>query len=106
MRANVKADTLLSGVTSTGAGTGFNNQSGVKTYQAYGKTTAGSGSAVVAVQGSADGQSWDTIGTITLTLSTTMSSDAFSSDDRYPLVRGNVTTLSGTNATVTLKAGS
>jgi hypothetical protein len=33
-------------------------------------------------------------------------SDAFSSDDRYPLIRGNVTTLSGTGAAVTLKAGS
>lgn len=107
MRASVSPDTLLSGVTTTGAGAAVNNQSGVKTYQAYGKTTAGAGSAVIAVQGSSDGASWDTIGTITLTLTNTANvSDAFSSDDRYPLIRGNVTTLTGTNAAVTLKAGS
>jgi hypothetical protein len=93
--------TLLSAVTSTGAGSGVQNSATTKTYQARGTTSAGAGSATIAIQGSNDGgTSWDTIGTITLTLATTSSSDSFASDDRYAIVRGNVTALSGTGATV------
>lgn len=93
---------LLSNVIATGAGSAKGGAPLDKTYQAYGTTSAGAGAATILVQGSNDGTSWDTIGTISLTLATTVSSDSFSSQDRYDQVRGNVSAISGTNATVSL----
>ena len=95
---------LLSGVIATGAGSSFASQRSEKTYQAAGTTSAGAGAATILVQGSNDGTNWDTIGTLTLTLATTTSSDSFTSLDRYDHIRGNVTAISGTNATVSLTA--
>jgi hypothetical protein len=80
--------TLITTQIATGAGSPMPGISGAKTYQATGATTAGAGSATVVVQGSNDGSNWDTIGTITLTLSTTSSSDSFYSLDRYRYGRG------------------
>lgn len=97
---------LLSAATTAAAGTPMVNQNGQKTYQASGTTSAGAGSATIVVQGSNDnGASWDTIGTITLTLGTTRTSDSFTSADRYAAVRGNVTAISGTDASVNLIMG-
>ena len=93
------------GVIVTGAGARVEGLNVTKTYYASGATTAGVGAAVIAVQGSMDGLSWDTIGTITLTLATTAASDSFTSHDRYQYLRGNVTSLSGTNARVSLAMG-
>lgn len=103
---NVDAVTLLSSKTATGAGDSTDGRAESKTYQAYGTTTAGAGSATIVVQGSMTGDSWDTIGTISLTLATTVSSDSFASSDRYAKVRGNVTAISGTGASVSLFMGS
>lgn len=96
---------LLSAVTVTGAGTGQALNKNSKTFQAVGTTTAGSGSVTVAVQCSLDGTNYDTIGTITLTLSTSASSNSFTSADRCNLHRGNVTAISGTGASVSVYAG-
>lgn len=96
---------LLTAATATGAGDGQPGHAGVKTFQAAGTTSSGSGSASIAVQGSNDGSNWDTIGTITLTLGTASTSDSFTSDDRYEVVRGNVTAISGTGAAVSLAMG-
>jgi hypothetical protein len=57
------------------------------------------------VQGSHNGTNWDTLGTISLTLATTTSSDSFTSSDSYAKLRGNVTAISGTGAEVSLIAG-
>jgi hypothetical protein len=103
---NVRTDTLLSAVIATGAGAATNGKADYKTFHAFGTTTAGAGAATIVVQGSMTGASWDTIGTITLTLATTVSSDGFTATDRYAQVRGNVTAISGTNAAVTLVMGS
>jgi hypothetical protein len=81
------------------------DQSYTKTYQAAGVTTAGAGSCVMLVQGSNDQTNYDTIGTISLTLSTTSSSDSFTSADRYIWVRGNPTTLTGTGGSCILTMG-
>lgn len=98
--------TLLSAVTATGAGAAVSGVSSYKTFQAKGATSAGSGAATILVQGSNDdGASWDTVGTITLTLGTTSSSDSFTDTSRYGSYRGNVSALSGTNANVTLTMG-
>jgi hypothetical protein len=100
------ATALLTSATTAAAGAATRSVSATKTYQANGVTTSGAGSATIAVQGSNDdGTSWDTIGTITLTLSTTSSSDSFASDDRYTWLRGNVTAISGTGASVDLTMG-
>lgn len=96
---------LLNGVTSVAAGSAVNGISGGKTYQASGSTSSGTGSATVLVQCSNDSTNWDTLGTITLTLGTSSTSNSFASDDRCAYVRGNVTALTGTGATVSLIAG-
>lgn len=96
---------ILSGATATGAGTAVVLPARTKTYQAAGTTTAGSGSATVQVQCTLDGSNWDVLGTITLTLSTTSSSNSFASDDRCAQHRVNVSAISGTGAAVTVKAG-
>lgn len=97
---------MLSAATGTGAGSAVTpTYQGVKTFQAVGSTSAGAGSVSVAVQCSVDGTNWVTLGTITLTLSSTASSDAFTSNDRCRQVRGNVTAISGTGAAVSLFMG-
>lgn len=101
----VKNATLLNAATATGAGSFANGASGTKTYHASGSTSSGTGAATIIVQGSHTGVSWDTIGAISLTLGTSATSDGFTSDDRYTIVRGNVSALSGTGATVTLSMG-
>jgi hypothetical protein len=97
---------MLKNVSTTGAGASIPSEMRVKTYQASGLTTSGTGSVTVAVQGQNDPDgSWDTIGTISLALGVTRVSDGFTSDDRYVYIRGNVTGLSGTGAAVTLVMG-
>lgn len=97
---------LIKSAAATGAGDSFEGTSRPKTYQASGLVSASTGSAVIAIQGSNNGgASWDTIGTITLSLTTTRTSDSFTSLDRYKSIRANVTTLSGTNASVQATAG-
>jgi hypothetical protein len=98
--------TLLSAVTTTGAGAAADDvDKALRTYQAYGQTTAGSGAATIKVQGSNDNTNWVDLGTITLTLTTTTVSDGFASNAPWKYVRGNVTALSGTGAAVTLMVG-
>jgi hypothetical protein len=96
---------LLSAATGTGAGTGKPNAAITKTYQASGTTASGSGAATILVQGSNDDANWDTIGTITLTLGVSSTSGSFVSADRYLYVRGNVSSISGTGASVNASAG-
>ena len=109
---NITVDQLLgaAGVTATGAGASARGRSGRKTYSAAGYTSAGAGAATVQFEGSFDNVTWDTFGTITLTLSSTPADDAnsnsFISSDNYPFVRAEVTALSGTGATVRAARGS
>ncbi len=75
------------------------------TFQAAGATTAGSGSAVVAIEVSNNNADWITLGTITLTLGTSSTSDGFASLAAWGFVRCNVTTLTGTGASITVSMG-
>lgn len=102
---NVNVNTILSSAIATGAGGAVTGVGFAKTYHASGTTTAGAGAATIQVQGSMNGSSWDTIGTVSLTLGTTATSDGFASTDRYAQVRGNVTAISGTGAAVSLTMG-
>lgn len=95
---------LLNSVTATGAGTEDFVDKGVKTFQVYGTTSSGTGSATVKMQGSNDQVAWDDLDTgMVITLATTVAAgigDGYTSDDRYAFVRANVTAISGTGASV------
>lgn len=96
---------LQSAQTAVNTGNAVPGPASARTFHASGTTTAGTGAATVVVKGPMNGASWDTLGTITLTLGTTATSDGFTSDDRYALVRADVTAISGTNASVSVTMG-
>jgi hypothetical protein len=99
---------LLKNKTATGAGTVFSVPSNKpnRTFHANGLTTSGAGSATIKVQVSNDDDAtWVDLGTITLTLSTTVSGDGLASSASWDHVRGNVTAISGTGASVSLYMG-
>lgn len=102
-------------VDATAAGTyGENVQPAhdVRTFQCYGVTSAGAGSATVKVWGSniaspvnSTDVDWVLLGTMTLTLSTARSSDYLSSDATWRWVRAELDAVSGTGATVQCAMG-
>lgn len=96
--------TLLLNKTVTGAGNSCFPSTPKKTFHGKGTTTSGAGSATIVVQVSNTDVDADyiTLGTITLTLGTTSTSDGFASDAPWRFARGNVTAISGTGASVTL----
>jgi hypothetical protein len=101
------AISILTAATTVAAGSAVASRyKGAKSFQGYGTTSAGAGSATIQVQGSnVETGPWDTIGTLTLTLATTVAagvSDSFSSLDGYEFYRANVTAISGTGASVNL----
>jgi hypothetical protein len=93
---------ILTTATVTGAGSSFDAIGGRVTFQAVGAVSTSTGAATIAVQVSNDNANWLTLGTITLALTTTSSSDGFASDAPWAFVRGNVTAISGTGAAVSL----
>lgn len=102
----IRAHTLLNAVAVTGAGSTVNAPCNpYRTFQLTGTTTAGAGAATVKVQVSNDNVVWIDLGTISLTLATTASADAFKDVGAWVYVRGNVTSISGTGAAVTLMMG-
>lgn len=102
---NVQPVTLLNNVIATGAGAYFKPFGVKRSFQAEGETSAGAGSASIDVEVSNDCVNFISAGTITLTLSTTTSDDGFVTDAAWVCVRGNVTAISGTDASVSLVMG-
>jgi len=96
---------ILKNVTSTGAGSAFPLWGSKHSFQMFGTTSAGVGSAVVNVEVSNNASNWEVAGTITLTLGTSSTSDGFAKNAAWRWARGNVTTLSGTGATISLIVG-
>lgn len=96
---------LLDAVIVTGAGASREVRVPKRTFQLYGTTSAGAGAAEVDIEVSNDNTNFIVLGTITLVLATTASSDGFAIDAPWQYVRGNVKSISGTNATVTLTMG-
>lgn len=96
--------TVLNGATAAGAGSAFDNPSADKTYQAYARTQAGTGTADITIEGSNDGTHWNTVVTTTvaMTSATLAVSAGITATDRYAYGRVNVTTLSGSTPTVTV----
>lgn len=72
----------------------------------YQATVAGTGAvtATVVIEVSNDGTNWLTLGTISLS-GTTTASDGFASSARWHWVRSKVTAISGTGATVNTLIG-
>jgi len=97
---------ILDSRRTTGAGDRHNPvRGGLRSFQAVGKTTAGSGACVVRIQVSNNGVDWISAGTITLTLSATNSTDGFVTYMSWQYVRANVDSISGTNAAVSVWMG-
>lgn len=96
---------LLVKATTVAAGASYLKPSVKCTFQAAGTTTSGTGSATVKAQASNNDTDWLDLGTITLTLSTTSTSDGFTVEAPWRYVRGNVTAISGTGASVDLFMG-
>jgi hypothetical protein len=98
---------LLKSVIAQGAGPSVQNPTfsspiAARTFQANGTVSTSTGAATVVVQVSNNNSDWITLGTITLTLGTSSTSDGFAALAPWAYVRGNVTAISGTNATVSL----
>jgi hypothetical protein len=97
---------LLSAATATGAGQSHEpNGNGKRTFQATGLTGSGAGSTSVDIEVSNDGVTYIVMGTISLTLSTTETTDGFASDATWRYVRANIKSISGTGASVTVTMG-
>lgn len=95
------------GVTTTATGDSVEPWSTNRSYEVYGTTSAGSGSAIVVVEvRNSENSSWKTMATVTLTLGTAVTSDGFVSSAAWRYVRARVTTLTGTTATVAANVGS
>jgi hypothetical protein len=105
MNGKISSVKLLSAATATGAGESHSPWTNFRTFQAVGRTTAGAGGVDADVEGSNDGINWIDLGTITLVLSTTDSTDGFASDAAWRYVRANVTSISGTGASVDVWLG-
>lgn len=96
---------IFTAVTSTGFQEKFQLRGSKKVFQAYGNTSSGSGSATIVIQGSIFGDEFVTLGTISLTLGTAVTSNGFAIDAPWPYIRANVQALSGTGASVTGDVG-
>lgn len=93
--------TLLNAVLITGAGTAVTPVVGAN--RCFQARVVGTGvvTATVTVEVSLDGTYFLTLGTITLS-GTTSATDGFASNAQWQYVRGNCTAINGTNAAVTL----
>jgi hypothetical protein len=103
------AQILLSNATTTGAGDAWHprdvpatNTYNFHSFQAAGATSASTGAATVLIEVSNDGTNYITMGTITLTLGTSSTSDGFAVINTWEYYRANVSAISGTGATVSV----
>ena len=97
---------LLNNVTATGASPATNTgDATVMAFQAVGQTTSGSGAATIEIDVSNDGVNWLALGIITLSLSTTPSTDGFSSTAPWAFTRADVKSISGSGASVSVLLG-
>jgi hypothetical protein len=78
-----------------------------RTFQATGSVSTSTGAATVKIQVSNNNTNWIDLGTITLTLGTTATTDGFSSNATWEYVRAYIATggVTGTNGTVTVLMG-
>lgn len=94
---------LINGATAVSTGNIVPVQTGNRTFQAT-VTGTGAVTATVSVEVSNDGKNFLNLATIDLS-GTGSNTDGFASDAVWEYVRGRVTAISGTNATVDLIMG-
>lgn len=75
---------------------------GSKTFQSVGSTTAATGSATIAIEGSNNGVNWISLGNVNLTLGVTPTSQSLVYAYPWGYYRANVTAISGTGAKVSV----
>lgn len=98
---------LIVAATATGAGPQLEVWHTNRTFEAFGNTASGTGSAVVAIEVRNDeNAAWKTLATITLSLTAGGVSDGLATSAAWRFIRANTTTLSGTGATVSVNVGS
>jgi hypothetical protein len=100
---------LLNAATTTGAGPAWQERDtipkytyGYRSFQAKGSVASSTGAATVEIQVSQDGTNYITLGTITLSLTTAESSDGFAAANSWEHYRANLTSITGSTATVTV----
>lgn len=76
-----------------------------RTIHAFGSTTAGVGTADVAVEVSNDNVNWVTLTTLNLTLGTTVTSAVYAYNSAYRYARASLSNLTGTGAIATAILG-
>lgn len=100
---------MLTAATTTATGSTLKPARAPMTFHAFGETSAGAGAATIVIEVSnvetPATNDWLLMGTITLTLGTTRTSDGFSSSVQWRNVRARVTAISGTNASVNVRGG-
>ena len=102
VHATMLTEKLFSDATATGAKASQSPPCKERAYHLTGSVSASTGAAGVTLETSNDNVNWVSAGTMALTLGTTVTSDTLTSDVPWRYVRGNVTSISGTDATVTL----
>lgn len=90
-----------SGATATTSGAQLEPWHTNRTFEAYGTTSTGAGTADIVIEvRNSENSAWLTMGTISLTLGTTVTADGFTSNRAWRYVRARVSSISGTDATV------
>lgn len=104
-QAPTRASKITAGQTATGVGEVFHPWGTYRSFQALSQTTASTGSLVVNIEVSNDCVNYVVVGTISLSLTTTTKTDGFVTNANWACVRSNVTTLTGTGASVDVWLG-
>ena len=73
-----------------------------KTFQSYGTTSSGTGSATITIEASMDGTVWFSLGAVSLTLGTTVTGNQLTYGFPWGMYRANVSAITGTGAKVTV----
>jgi hypothetical protein len=100
---------LLNAATTTGPGLAWQERDTTPydtytyhSFQAIGATTASTGAATILIEVSNNGTNYITLGTITLTLGTSATSDGFAVANSWNYYRANLSAVSGTGASVSV----
>lgn len=106
--SNSSTVALATNVITTGTVASKSVKAEKATFQCFGSTSAGAGSATVNVEVSNDNVAWVVMGTFNLTLSTTSGDEAegfIAPNMLWEYARANVTAITGTDASVSLTMG-
>ena len=103
------AQIILNAAIATGAGPAWQERDtvpkytyGYRSFQAKGTVASSTGASVILIEVSDDGTNYITLGTITLVLGTSATSDGFACANSWEYYRANISSISGSTATVTV----